>query len=81
MEKRDGFIKITIPAQSYNSCSGCNFYECSMMRTGRNPEFKHHCKHSDAPHGNAASLVGNLTEEDHTPNWCPFLKKDNEQKS
>ena len=61
---------IEIPSHKYRSCQGCDFYERTMFKSGRNPEYNHNCKHAHA----LKLLHGNL-DSDATPDWCPVMLK------
>ena len=82
----NGPRKIKIPSQKYTSCSGCKFHDQQLVRSGRDPIYKHDCTHPDSGHkkGFKLSFIGNLEENEVgivvTPDWCPILKpKQNEE--
>lgn len=82
----EGPQKITIPQQGFTTCSGCKFYDKQMVRSGRDPAYRHNCTHPENGQDKKfkLSFTGNLEENNlgivETPNWCPFLKlKQNEE--
>lgn len=65
------YQEIRIPG--YSSCSACKYYLTRLAVSGRNPMYSHSCEHPEYkfPSG---GVFGNLPNEDHTPQWCPFMK-------
>ena len=75
---KEGYTEITIPAQTYKSCSECKYYETKMLRSGKKPEYSHNCKHPEVKDNGFLPFLGNLPNEDKTPDFCPFLTKNKE---
>lgn len=82
----EGPQQITIPQQSFTTCSGCKYFSRKLVRSGRDPVYRCDCTHPDNGQDKAfkLSFTGNLIENDIgvvvTPEWCPFLKpKENEE--
>lgn len=76
----EGFTLKTIPERKYKSCSGCVYHRRLMFRSGRDPIYMNNCNNPDIPdeHRNILGLgtrYGNIGDNDITPNWCPFLQK------
>jgi hypothetical protein len=68
-----GPTKVT---RAWESCLGCTMHVQRMLKSGRDPEFEHFCKHPLVSTVNAAIVevtgFGNyIGESDDTPAWCP----------
>lgn len=78
MEKeKEGPTMITVPAQYYNSCYGCKWYDRSLYKSGRNPVYKQVCNNPSRPiYGEE---IGGIRMAE-TPDWCPVLKQAHDKK-
>lgn len=81
INNNDGPQPISIPEESFQSCSGCKYFEQHMVRSGRNPDYSYHCMHPDIKKekGSLADYFnGNLQKDFRgwvkTPDWCPYKK-------
>ena len=80
------------PPEPYMSCRGCNYYTKSMACSGGlrgAPTYHKTCIHPEAWEkesmvGGGRSLTtgfgGEIEHKTVTPNWCPFLRKEEETK-
>lgn len=77
----EGPTRTTIPSQTFNSCHGCKYHDSRMVRSGRDPIYRHDCTHPDNGQDKAfkLSFTGNLSENKfgyvETPSWCPLKNK------
>src|SRR6478735_327214 len=78
--KFHGYMKIAgptehiIPSRSYLSCFDCAYYRIKLWVSGRNPEYTHSCVHPESVKNHQSGHMGNLPNEDETPDWCPVKK-------
>ena len=66
---REGPRKVKI---EYNSCFGCIHHDYRMIHSGMHPLYSNNCNHPKSE--KAFSYMGNIGEEDKTPDWCPIVK-------
>jgi hypothetical protein len=67
-----------IPAKTYQSCSGCKFYDYHMMRSGKNPLYALDCRHPEIQEQkkyDGMFGIGNLGSNREAPDWCPVTTK------
>ena len=56
------------------SCFGCEFYQHTMMKSGRHPEYRNSCIHQQAVaeyYGTGSGYEDREIRGDETPEWCP----------
>jgi hypothetical protein len=61
------------------SCSGCDHYVRTMMKSGRQPVYRNACKHPDSIKQTLGKFAKTETfeegisfgENNRTPDWCP----------
>lgn len=80
--KQEGPKLIEIPAQSFMSCYGCDFFKQKLVVSGRDPQYSANCHHPEFKGGKPNEFHGNLSrgKDDHIiapKGLCPFLKVDN----
>ncbi len=84
--EQEGPSTVTIPVQEYQSCVGCKWHKHKLKRSGRNPQYDDLCTHPDIMYNNGFAImhggreVKNFEWNDRieTPEFCPFLKNDEE---
>jgi hypothetical protein len=77
---KEGFSEINIPAVTIKSCLGCKYYEHRLYKSGRHPEYHDTCKNPETE----LLIMGKRFINDYqehgiveTPDWCPYLIKEN----
>ena len=77
MKDQLGPQTVDVPAHSYQTCSGCKFFDHHMVKSGKHPIYTNQCTHDDVQAEHPGGLFrGNLPgfHNHPTPDWCPFLK-------
>lgn len=79
MKDQLGPRTVEVPAHSYRTCSGCEFFKHTLIVSGQNPRYKNHCENPDVKGQERYDGLwgtGNLPDNDQhpTPHWCPFLQ-------
>lgn len=71
--------EVTIPSKTFTTCSGCQYYKSTLIRSGRDPKRTHNCAHTKNKQDSISSIFGlcqsNLDYVDGypiTPDWCPL---------
>jgi hypothetical protein len=64
----EGPKETIIPEQRFYSCSGCQYYSRSMVKSGMHPIYKSTCSHL------SIDIFLNMFHVPETPDGCLFLQ-------
>lgn len=70
--KTNGPTEHIIPSHSYLSCTDCVYYKSKLWCSGRDPVYARSCTHPESAKEHPLGHLGNLPDEDRTPDWCPL---------
>jgi len=70
----EGPTKLFFPAREELHCSGCKYYDYHLVKSGHHPVYAKHCTHPTVEQS-MWCFEGNLPKDGITPEWCPYLKK------
>lgn len=73
--QHEGPTMRTIPAQVYNTCSGCKWLTHKLVRSGKIPIYENRCTHLiwETEYAKRGVIITTIENHQiHTPAWCPI---------